>query len=202
MIIHYNEVIKIKKQGIAIVICLILLITITKFTNAKSNEIPIEILPLESLNEEEVLLTTETIESPQSIVVDIKGEIVFPGIYEVDESFRVHDVIELAGGLTEFAKTKTVNFAQIVRDEMVIYIPHELDESMEAPIEQGGNSKISINHATLVELQTLPGIGNVKAQAIINYREEFGSFKTLEELINVSGIGEKTLENLREFIEI
>ena len=90
---------------------------------------------------------------------------------------------------------------------MVIYVPH-LDDEIPTDVEQTWsetnetNSKVSLNDATEAELQTLPGIGPSKAAAIVNYREETGSFQSIDELVNVSGIGEKTLEKLREYIEL
>ena len=82
------------------------------------------------------------------------------------------------------------------------YIPH-VDEE-ETPIEAGAQKEqqVSLNRASLAELQTLPGIGPAKASAIIDYREEFGTFKSIEDLINVTGIGEKTLEKLRDYLEL
>lgn len=139
---------------------------------------------------------------PSVYTVDLKGEVKAPGIYEIDSSCRVHDVIELAGGFLETANVNVVNLAEKVKDEMVIYIPH-IDEE-EAPIEVGTQKeqKVSLNRASLAEFQTLPGIGPAKASAIIDYREEFGTFKSVEELTNVNGIGEKTLEKLREYLEL
>ena len=195
-----------KKQSIGIGIMLLLLVSLTRFTKIKSNEIVIEPLITENF-ETELEVSSDEIDFMETrLIVDIKGEVNYPGIYEVDESYRVHDVVLLAGGLTQFAQTNSVNFAQKVRDEMVIYIPNQ-NEEINGILEEDKtnitqNSKVSINKGSLAELQTLPGIGSVKAQAIISYREEIGLFAQIEELINVNGIGSKTLENLRDFIEL
>ncbi|HLS35447.1 MAG TPA: helix-hairpin-helix domain-containing protein [Bacillota bacterium] len=138
------------------------------------------------------------------IVVDVKGEIENPGIYEVEHHFRVYDVIELAGGFTENAGSDHVNLAEKVHDEMIIFVPHEDDLDMELIVNSPASipGKIKVNIATQEELEQLSGIGPVKASAIIQYREENGYFNTPEDLLNVSGIGEKTLENIREQIQI
>lgn len=135
-------------------------------------------------------------------VIDVKGEVQCPGVYEVEAESRIHDVIQLAGGLTEQANQNAINLAGKVKDEMVIYVPHiEETSSVEWSFESASDAnKISINHATEAELQTLPGIGKTKAAAIIQYRMDQGPFKAVEELKNVTGIGEKTFENLEDFI--
>ena len=140
-------------------------------------------------------------------IVDVKGEVNEPGIYVVDSSSRIHEVIQLAGGFTVEANSNQINLAQRIKDEMVIYVPHvnediELIWESTASTNSPDQSKVSLNRATLEQLQTLPGIGQSKATAIINYRTEVGPFKSIEELVNVSGIGAKTLESLRDLLEL
>ena len=159
--------------------------------------------------------------------VDIKGEVINPGIYSLIESSRVIDVIELAGGLTENADTSVINLSKKVTDEMVIIIYsrdqiqnfketkelekylqekcHEQDENSlanDACITDGEqiSSKVNINTASLEELMTLKGIGEAKAQDIIAYRETNGGFKSIEELLNISGIGETLFAKIKENI--
>ncbi|WP_017187326.1 helix-hairpin-helix domain-containing protein [Alkalibacillus haloalkaliphilus] len=136
--------------------------------------------------------------------VDVKGEIESPGVYHVERGKRVVDVIELAGGFTKEADSKFVNLAELVYDEMVIYVPNKEEEGSSSAVTQGNNgsdgSKIRVNTATVEELMSLPGIGEQRAQTIIEYREEHGSFTSVEDLLNISGIGEKTLENFKEDI--
>ena len=147
----------------------------------------------------------EVSEEISNYLIDVKGQVKFPGVYEVTLDLRVHDVIVLAGGFLDTADTDAINLAQKLQDEMVIYVPH-LEEENQTFIENWSASqnegKISINRATESELQTLPGIGPSKASAIIKYRDEFGKFNSIDELTNVSGIGNKTLENLRDYIEL
>ncbi|PTQ86393.1 competence protein ComEA [Trichococcus patagoniensis] len=149
------------------------------------------------------------------IIVDIKGAVSNPGVYQAEAAMRVIDIIDLAGGLRETADADTVNLSQRVTDQMVIYIP-AIGEEAERPIavpenplaeqESGngvaGTEKVDINTADAVLLQTLNGIGEKKAVLIIAYREENGSFQTIEEIMEVSGIGEKTFEGFKNLITV
>lgn len=159
--------------------------------------------------EQAIELVDEEVEAEQldtSIIVDIKGEVQKPGVYEVDQHVRVSDAISIAGGFTEDADQTQMNLAQRVHDEMVIIVPKEGEEIIavstpgETTTTDEDRNKIRINQATLEEIQTLNGIGPKKAQAIIDYREEHGSFQSVEDLIEVNGIGEKTVENMKESI--
>lgn len=150
--------------------------------------------------------SNEFADDETTFIVDIKGEINRPGVYEVDQSARVNDVIHLAGGFTDEADENYINLAQKVQDEMVIIVP-KVGETEDLPmISQTGSTsdepKVNINQATKEELETLPGIGPAKAQAIIDYREENGMFEVVDDLLQVNGIGEKTLENLRDHIDV
>jgi len=138
-------------------------------------------------------------------IVDVKGEIKKPGIYEVDVNARVNDVIQMAGGFTKKADESIVNLAQKVQDEMVIQVPAKGVDSghlADASQKTKESNKIKINEATQEEIESLSGIGPAKAQAIIQHREENGFFQTTEDLLEVSGIGEKTLENLQDELQI
>nr|WP_241559284.1 helix-hairpin-helix domain-containing protein [Lysinibacillus halotolerans] len=149
----------------------------------------------------------------EKILVDVKGAVKYPGVYELTMENRVIDAIELAGGYTEEAETKAINHAQKLQDEMVIFVP-KIGEVIEnslsggiatsVPSQNSGNTndKVNINNADEATLTTLPGIGPSKAQAIISYREENGPFESIDELKNVSGIGDKTFEKLMDLIDI
>lgn len=157
-------------------------------------------------NEKEMTVEAE---EPLILLVDIKGAIKHPGLYKINEGDRVQDVIDLAGGLKEDADEKQVNLAQRLQDEMVIYIPtigeeieHIQPNISSTNTQNAQDGKVAINHATAEEIQTLNGIGPKKAETIIVYREENGPFHTIEDLLNVSGIGEKTLENIRDQITV
>jgi len=156
-------------------------------------------------NQEDELANTE---SQETVVIDIKGSVMNPGVYELDYDKRVHDAIQVAGGFTDNAEQSQINLAQRLQDEMVIYVPKKGEELISGAMDRAGSgvndgpNKIRINSATLDEITTLNGIGPKKAQAIIDYREEHGLFQSIEDLLEVPGIGEKTLENLKEYIQI
>jgi len=165
-----------------------------------------------TIPEEEVPKIEEKVEmvdhEVKAILVDVKGAVVKPGVYEVMGDERVINVIEKAGGLKEGADDTKINFAQRVTDEMVLYIPLIGEEVSNMPIQTGSNpvssksgeEKININLASAEELQNLPGIGPSKAEAIISHRENNGLFQTIEDLKLVAGIGDKTYEKLQELI--
>ena len=143
--------------------------------------------------------------------VDIKGAVKLPGMYEVSSDMRVLNVIDMAGGLTLEADDQQVNFSQKVEDQMVIYIPKEGEEVSEnIGLVNGGESgqtseeegKVNLNQASKEELMTLNGVGEKKAEKIIEHREENGSFKSIEEIKNVNGFVEKTFESLKSSIII
>lgn len=147
----------------------------------------------------------------EKIMVDIKGQIKQPGVYQANTGERVIDVISRAGGVTEQADQGQVNFAEHVQDEMVIYIPAK-GEGVPSSGSSGGQAaqggagqnegKINLNKADEAELQNLPGIGPAKAAAIIEYRNTSGPFKAVEDLKNISGIGEKTFEKLKDSVVV
>ena len=145
---------------------------------------------------------------PQNCYVDIKGEVHRPGVYEFSCESRMQEVIKKAGGFTEEADETKINLAQKITDQMQIIVPnlHSKQENGETEETSGkatssnttpSNSKqgtVNINTATLEELQTIKGIGKKKAEAILQYRKEHGSFRTKEDLLQVKGIGKKALE--------
>ncbi|MCM3413036.1 helix-hairpin-helix domain-containing protein [Metabacillus litoralis] len=149
--------------------------------------------------------TSENSEA-STIVIDVKGAVQTPGVYEISANARVHEIIEKAGGLSDQADEAAVNLASSLEDGMVVYIP-QIGENKENPFQttnedKDSPKKININLATSEELQTLSGIGPAKAEAIISYREENGQFKSIEGLLEVSGIGEKSLEKLKEEVTV
>jgi competence protein ComEA len=161
------------------------------------------------LEETEEPLTEEVEEEIEdtSLVIDIKGAVELPGVYEMQSGARVHHLIDEAGGLKSEADERSINLAAPLEDGMVIYIPKvgEVEESLITALpvgQEGDKEKVNINLATSDELQSLTGIGPSKAEAIITYREENGPFKAPEDLLEVSGIGEKSFEKIKEEIII
>ncbi len=159
------------------------------------------------------------------IKVYICGHIKVPGVYDIKNGSRLVDLINLAGGAMEDACLEAINLAQILADSQKFYVP-SLDEIKNGSTSffdewdntnsNSGNSSsvdttgsqpiqnkvININFADLSELVQLPGIGNVIAQNIIDYRNKYGQFKSKEELKNVKGIGEKKFEKIKNFISV
>jgi competence protein ComEA len=139
-----------------------------------------------------------------SILVDVQGSVKNPGVYEMNNGDRVIDVIKKAGGLLEEAEVRSVNQAEKIADEMIIYVAAKGEEIPSLPANTENDNKkdlLNINSADLSELQTLSGVGPSKAQSIISYREEFGPFKSIDQLLEVRGIGEKTIEEWKDKIK-
>lgn len=150
--------------------------------------------------------------TPSPITVQISGEIKNPGVYTLAGSSRLGDLIDVADGLTEYADTTRINFAAIINDGDFIYIAafDELlpstsrDTTINLPTEESDEYAypINLNEATQEALESLPGIGEVKAAAIIAYRDLIGGFTSIDELIYVNGIGPATLESIRDYLVI
>jgi competence protein ComEA len=161
--------------------------------------------------------------APSKVPVYICGEILHPAVYYVESTAIINDVVKAGGGLTEEADSSYLNLASPIIPNQKIYIPkigEEIDKyfisyenkdmgvfqdtgtDKSASNQDHSSQTVSINNATIEELQTLPGIGEVKAQAIMEYRLAMGGFKTVDELLDVSGIGEKTLAKIKPLITL
>lgn len=192
------------------------------------------------LNDKTIEKTEENITSTGTIYVDIKGNVLNPGVYTLDSGSRVIDVVTQAGGFTEGANTRFINLSKVLNDGdvIVIYSNTEIEEAKKSKIiyvetpciceevkndacitqnveveepnipdnavipEDSNNGRININTATSEELQTLSGIGESKAQAIIDYRNTNGPFNSIEEIVNVSGISENLFAKIKEDITV
>lgn len=202
------------KESIVIFI-LVVVVALLCFKINKANKVPEDIvledmITLETLSDEKG--GKETIPD-EKMYVDVKGAVNKVGMYEVSSDMRVSNVIDMAGGLTDIADEKQINFSQRLEDQMVIYIPYEGEEISENQFKSITNNSgstnqrettdlININQATKEELMLLNGVGEKKAEKIIEYREENGSFKAIEDLKNVNGFGEKSFESLKNCISI
>ncbi len=150
----------------------------------------------------------------ERIYVHVAGCVKNPGVYELDASSRANEAIEAAGGFTKTADTEAINLAESLSDGQQIIVPKKSSSSAaetsstnstansqtSSSASQSSSELVNINTATSEQLQTLSGIGEAKAQKIIEYREQNGPFESVDSLTNVSGIGEKTLESLRPYI--
>ena len=165
----------------------------------------------EAVEESEAVVTTVLAEKTEEstleavIFVDIKGAVKKPGIYQMKVGDRVKDALDAAGGLTEEADSQKVNLAKRLEDQMAIVVPKVGEEAEEIPAgatskEEAKEGKVNINTATVEELKTLKGVGEKKAEAIIEYRKKNGSFQTKEDLMKVRGIGKKLFESFQERI--
>ena len=197
---------------------------IKKFTKENDN------LVIKNINE-----ITDNKEVNNKIKIDIKGQVNSPGVYELDDSSRVIDAINIAGGLTDIANTSLINLSKKLEDQMVIIIYSNdevlnsnvkeietvfkvIEKECECPnikndscinteLDNGSISDkenigmININTASIEELMTLPSVGESKAQAIIEYREK-NKFTTVEDIKNVSGIGEALFEKIKKYISV
>jgi len=201
---HISSITRLLPIAILIILCIFFLFKREEHIDIEEDSYTEDVLFADGI--EEVELPNE------EVIVDVKGEVKMPGVYSVPAMERVHKVIELAGGFTAEAAESEINLAQKVHDEMVIYVPKEGEENIipfaSVTANQTSSSTTSseelvrVNIATVDELTTLQGIGPAKAQAIIDYREEYGPFQVVEDLLEVSGIGEKTLENIKDSIII
>jgi competence protein ComEA len=140
------------------------------------------------------------------LLVDVAGWVRRPGVYEFEEGARVIDAIDAAGGARTGAMLESLNLAAPLTDGSQILVPREGDQAS-APV--GGEvpgampgALINVNTASATELEALPGVGEVIAQAIVDYRTENGPFASVDELLDVSGIGDATLENIRELVTV
>ena len=142
------------------------------------------------------------------ITVDVKGAVKAPGIYDLPVGSRVNDAVQKAGGLTEQADSKSLNLAQKVSDEALVYVPTKGEEVANQQTTSGTASstskekKVNLNKASLEELKQVKGLGGKRAQDIIDHREANGKFKSVDELKKVSGIGAKTIEKLKDYVTV
>lgn len=138
----------------------------------------------------------------QIATIDVKGAVKKPGIYKLTMPVRLYQLLEAAGGTSEVADVNRINLAKVIADGSMIYIPKKGEQmpTEASPIQNKETDKINLNTATLEELETLEGLGPTKAKAIIQYRGEHGGFRSVDELLQVSGIGERTLERIKEKI--
>ena len=213
----------VKKEKIIVSIIVILLIGISYYiySNQDTNDINKENNSIKDI--EENVQEEQNTENKNIIVVHVSGAVNNDGIIELEEGSRVSDAIEKAGGLKENAYTKDINLAYKVEDEMKIYIP-TIDERNKYSEEndkdaadniitnknfkndstniKDKNSKININTATKEQLESLPGIGESTSIKIIEYRNQNGKFKDIQDIKNIKGIGESKFNNIKDKIDV
>lgn len=177
--------------------------TLVKETNLQAEVVAVS---KDSVSEKEV--NKEEPLEQDLITVDVKGAVKSPGIYDLPVGSRVNDAVQKAGGLTEQADSKSLNLAQRVSDEALVYVPTKGEESASQQAGSGVHSstskdkKVNLNKASLEELKQVKGLGGKRAQDIIDHRETNGKFKSVDELKKVSGIGAKTIEKLKDYVTV
>ena len=201
-----------KKEQLVIILLILVIVFIAVFSFLNRNFLTNGDENLNNDIDVEDIITNleeEDIHENQSIMIHISGQIYSPGIIELNSGSRLIDAVNLAGGLKKDADLDRINLAKRLLDEEKIYIPKigEEDTPIEIPNQTiasnsgGVESKIDINICTKEELITLPGIGEVLAGRILDYREE-NLFKTIDDIKNVSGIGEKKYDSIKELITV
>lgn len=150
---------------------------------------------------------SEQIVEKEKIKVYITGEVKNPGVIELDEGSRIDDAINMAGGLTQDADLSNINLAYEIDDGEKICIPNineenDSEETQNKANESSSNKKVNINKAGISELTQIPGIGASTAEKIVSYREENGKFSTIEDIKNVTGIGNSKYNSIKEYISV
>lgn len=147
--------------------------------------------------------TVEATPTPYTLRVYVTGAVHTPDVYVLPQDSIVKDAVEAAGGATEDADLERINLAVTVTDGQQIHVPRqgEDDSPVEPPSGQPATGgKVNLNTADSAALETLPGIGPTLAQRIIDYRQSHGPFERIEDLLQVSGIGQATFEGMKDLI--
>ncbi len=201
------------KQNIILAIMVIIIVLIFSISNYIKQQ---KVYVLSDDTEENIIWDhneNNMIEQSEAgkIVVHIEGEVEKPGVYELKKDSRVYDAIDAAGGLLKDADRRRINLAKKITDEEYIYIANKNEEDLGITYRENlltptdvieNTNLININRANIMELKELPGIGDVLAGRIIEYRDEKGGFKSIEEIKNVSGIGDKRFSDIKDKVTI
>ena len=174
-------------------------------TPAKESNLQTEVTTV-SKDEKEDKNQKEEVVEQDLITVDVKGAVKSPGIYDLPVGSRINDAVQKAGGLTDNADSKSINLAQRISDEALVYVPTKEEATSQEAHSNASNTKenkkVNLNKASLEELKQVKGLGAKRAQDIIDHRESNGKFKSVDELKKVSGIGAKTIEKLKEYVTV
>ena len=189
--LHYSSL---QKRGLAIVAALVVLISVLFVARGSSQEVVAAPIPLE-------------IESivEQTVMIDVAGAVVNPGVYSLPLNARVFEAIKAAGGLKKGADASDVNQARILKDGEQIYIyptSQSFTSSSGSKITVRKNGPIMINRATVKDFESLDGIGPVLANRIVAFRKINGPFAAIEDLMKVPGIGSSTFAKFKEKLRV
>ena len=187
--LHYSSL---QKRGLAIIACLVILISALFVLRGSSQEVIAAPAPLEM----------ESI-SQQTLMVDVAGAVVNPGVYSLPLNARVFEAIKAAGGLKKGADTSDINQARILRDGEQIYVyPTTTSSGGVARPAMRKNGPVMINRATVKDFESLDGIGPVLANRIVSYRKINGPFAAVEDLLKVPGIGQSKFAQFKEKLRV
>ena len=196
-----------KKQKIVLIFVSIFIVCIAYYINTSQQKE--NIINSEDTVEENKINTEE-----EKIVVHISGAVNKEGVIEILSTARIKDAIEMAGGVKENADLTNINLAQVLEDGVKIYIPIKEEQVLEEKtsknvevnnikLEDSNKTNIvNINTANQTQLETLPGIGASTALKIINYRKQNGKFNNIEDIKQVSGMGESKFNKIKNFIKV
>ena len=187
--LHYSSL---QKRGLAIIACLVIIISALFVLRGSSQEVIAAPAPLE----------IESI-SQQRLMVDVAGAVVNPGVYSLPLNARVFEAIKAAGGLKKGADTSDINQARILRDGEQIYVyPTTTSSGGVARPAMRKNGPVMINRATVKDFESLDGIGPVLANRIVSYRKINGPFAAVEDLLKVPGIGQSKFAQFKEKLRV
>lgn len=187
--LHYSSL---QKRGLAIIACLVIIISALFVLRGSSQEVIAAPAPLEM----------ESI-SQQRLMVDVAGAVVNPGVYSLPLNARVFEAIKAAGGLKKGADTSDINQARILRDGEQIYVyPATTSSGGVARPAMRKNGPVMINRATVKDFESLDGIGPVLANRIVSYRKINGPFAAVEDLLKVPGIGQSKFAQFKEKLRV
>ena len=187
--LHYSSL---QKRGLAIIACLVIIISVLFVLRGSSQEVIAAPAPLE----------IESI-SQQTLMVDVAGAVVNPGVYSLPLNARVFEAIKAAGGLKKGADTSDINQARLLKDGEQIYVyPASSSAGGVARPAMRKNGPIMINRATVKDFESLDGIGPVLANRIVSYRKINGPFAAVEDLLKVPGIGQSKFAQFKEKLRV
>ncbi|CAN2235437.1 helix-hairpin-helix domain-containing protein [Candidatus Planktophila dulcis] len=187
--LHYSSL---QKRGLAIIACLVIIISALFVLRGSSQEVIAAPAPLE----------IESI-SQQTLMVDVAGAVMNPGVYSLPLNARVFEAIKAAGGLKKGADTSDINQARILRDGEQIYVyPTTTSSGGVARPAMRKNGPVMINRATVKDFESLDGIGPVLANRIVSYRKINGPFAAVEDLLKVPGIGQSKFAQFKEKLRV
>lgn len=173
----------------------LLLVVVLVFTRASRAE-PVVAVPATSSSPAEASPVGAT------VFVHVAGAVARPGLYRFPDGLRVADAIEAAGGAVRRSNLDAINLADVLSDGLKIEVPFRGRELALAPVASSTPALVDLNSADQVALETIPGVGPVTATAILQHRTEIGGFESVEQLLDVTGIGPATLEALRPYVTV